>query len=94
MQLERLKKLGNGERVSAGAAMLLLAVMFLDWFGVKAVNTSQLLFEVRAGGPAKNVWEALDYIPTLLVAVVVVVLAVAALRLVGVVRRRLDGRMR
>jgi hypothetical protein len=37
--------------------------MFFHWFGVKAVNTSNLLFAIQAGGPGKNAWEALPVGP-------------------------------
>lgn len=83
-----LDRLNSGERISSISAILLFAFMFLHWFGVKAVNTSSLLFAIQAGGPGKNVWEALDYIPIVLVVTIVVTLSVATLRLTGAARGR------
>lgn len=56
-------RLSSAERVSSVAAILLFVFMFFHWFGVKAINTSNLLFAIQAGGPGKSAWEALDYIP-------------------------------
>jgi hypothetical protein len=61
--------------------------MFFHWFGVKAVNTSNLLFAIESIEPGKNAWEALDYIPIILVITIIVTLFVAALRLTSAVRR-------
>lgn len=72
---------GNiGGRIAGISAILLFAFMFFHWYGVKAVNTSNLLFAVQAGGPGKSAWEALDYTPIVLLATIVVTLAVVALR--------------
>lgn len=70
----------NGVRFTAGSAILLFVLMFLDWFETKAVNTSNLLFAVEGTGPAKNAWEALDYIPIILVLTILVTLTVAMLQ--------------
>jgi hypothetical protein len=82
-----LGRLNSGEKISSVSAILLFALMFFHWFGVKAVNTSNLLFAVQAGGPGKSVWEALDFIPVCLVLTIVITLAVAALRLTTPTRR-------
>jgi uncharacterized membrane protein len=82
-----LGRLSSGEKISSISAVLLFALMFFHWFGVKAVNTSNLLFAVQAGGPGKSAWEALDYLPIFLVITIVVTLAVAALRLTTPTRR-------
>lgn len=76
-----LSRLTNGERVAGVSAVLLFVFMFFHWFGVKAINTSNLLFDVRAGGPGISAWGALDYIPIILVITIIVTLAVVALRL-------------
>jgi uncharacterized membrane protein len=82
-----LGRLNSGERIAGVSAILLFAFMFLHWFGMKAVNTSNLLFAVQAGGPGKSAWEALDYIPIVLVITVVATLAVVAVRFANATRR-------
>jgi hypothetical protein len=82
-----LSRLNSGEKISSVSAILLFALMFFHWFGVKAVNTSNLLFAVEAGGPGQSAWEALDYLPVFLVITIAVTLAVAALRLTNAPRR-------
>lgn len=82
-----LGRLSNGERISSGSAILLFAFMFLHWFGVKAINTSNLLFAIRSVEPGKNAWEALDYIPTVLLITILATLAVAALRATNALRK-------
>lgn len=83
----RLSRLGGGERIASISAILLFTFMFFHWFGVKAVNTSPLLFDVRAVGPGKSAWDALDYIPTVLLITILATLAVAALRLTNSLRK-------
>jgi uncharacterized membrane protein len=77
----------KGERISGISAILLFVLTFFHWYGVKAVNTSNLLFAVQAGGPGKSAWEALDYTPIVLLVTIVVTLVVAALRLVNTSKR-------
>lgn len=84
MALDRLNK---GDRISGISAILLFAFTFFHWYGVKAVNTSNLLFAVQAGGPGKSAWEALDYTPIVLLVASVVTLAVVALRVTDAVQR-------
>jgi hypothetical protein len=82
-----LSRLGNGERTAGISAILLFVFMFFHWFGVKAVNTSNLLFDIQAVGPGKSAWEALDYTPIILLLAVVAPLAVAAMRITNTVKR-------
>ena len=82
-----LGRLSNGERISGISAILLFVLMFFHWFGVKAVNTSNLLFGIQAVGPGQSAWEALDYIPIILLITIIATLAVAALRLTNAARR-------
>lgn len=84
MSLERLH---TGERISAGSAILLFVFMFFHWFGVKAINTSPLLFEIQTVGPGKSAWDALDYIPTVLLITILATLAVAVLRFSNALRK-------
>jgi hypothetical protein len=81
-----LGRLGSGERISSISGILLFALTFFHWFGVKAINTSNLLFAVRAGGPGKSAWEALDFLPIFLVITVVATLVVAMLHFTNAVR--------
>jgi hypothetical protein len=69
-------KLRFGEKIAAFSAILLLPFMFLDWFGVE-------FSEAGISVPGKNAWEALDYIPIVLVVAIFAALGVAALRLTG-----------
>jgi uncharacterized membrane protein len=74
-----LGRLNRGEWLAGTSAVLLFASMFLHWFGVKLINTSNLLFAIVAVGGRKNAWGALDYIPTLLVIAILGTLALMAL---------------
>lgn len=83
----KLGRLSNGEKVASAAAILLFVFTFFHWFGVKAVNTSNLLFAIQAVGPGKSAWEALDYTPIVLLVTVIATLAVGAMRLTNVAKR-------
>jgi len=74
--------LRSGEWISSISAILLFVLMFFHWFGVKLVNTSNLLFAIQSVEPGKSAWEALEYIPIVLTIGIIVTLAVPALRLV------------
>ncbi len=78
MQME-VDKLNTGEKVAGISAVLLFIFMFLDWFSVE-VSGGNGLFTASAstGGSA---WDALEFIPIILVIAVVAALGVAALRL-------------
>jgi serpin B len=75
-------RLNIGERIAGISAILLFILTFFHWFGVKAVNTSNLLFAIQSVEPGKNAWEALEYIPFVLIITIIVALVVAALRLI------------
>jgi len=74
-----LDKLGVGEKIASASAIALFIFMFFDWFSAE-VSASNGSFTASAseGG---NAWDALDNIPIFLVIAIIVVLAVAALRL-------------
>jgi hypothetical protein len=78
-----LARLRSGKWISSISAILLFVLMFFHWFGVKLVNTSNLLFAIQSVEPGKSAWEALEYIPIVLTITIVVTLAVPALRLVN-----------
>lgn len=82
-----LDRLSNGEKIASISAILLFVFMFFHWFGVKAINTSNLLFAIQSVESGKSAWEALDFIPIVLVVTIFATLAVAALRLANAVRR-------
>lgn len=82
-----LDRLSNGEKISGVSAVLLFVFMFFHWFGVEATNNTGLLFAVQGGGPGKSAWEALDFIPIILLITIIATLAVAALRLTNAVHR-------
>lgn len=77
-------KISIGERISA---ILLFVLMFLHWYGVKAVNTSNLLFAIQSVEPGRSAWEALDYTPIFLLLTIVATLAVVALRFTNTSKR-------
>lgn len=82
-----LSRLSRGEWIAVISAIFLFVFMFFHWFGVKAVNTSNLLFAIEAGGQGKSAWEALDYIPTVLLVTILATLAVAGLRVTNTLRK-------
>lgn len=68
--------LGVGEIVAALSALLLLAVMFLDWFGADAID----------GGPgagAANAWQWFSFIDILLLLAILVTVGAAVVRAVA-----------
>ena len=71
-------KLNIGERIAAVSAILLFIFMFFDWFGVEVSGGG---FSGSVPGAGGSAWEALDFIPIVLVVTVVVALINAALRL-------------
>lgn len=74
-----LNKLSDGEKISGISAILLFIFMFFDWFSVE-VSGGSGTFSVSAseGGSA---WDALEYIPIVLVITIIAALAVVALRM-------------
>lgn len=70
-------KLSRGEKISAISAVLLFAIMFLDWFGAKVSGVPG--FTGAAGGG--SAWQTLDVIPIFLMLAIVCALGVALVRL-------------
>lgn len=79
--MRRLGRLGRGERIAAGSAILLFAFMFFDWFGRKVSGVPS--FSGSVPGSGDNAWDALDLIPIVLVIAIVAALVMAGLRLAG-----------
>jgi hypothetical protein len=72
-------KLNTGEKVAGVSAVLLFVFMFFDWFGVEVSGSGGFTQTVPdAGGSA---WDALDFIPIVLVVTIVVALVNVFLRL-------------
>jgi hypothetical protein len=72
-------KLNTGEKIAGVSAVLLFIFMFFDWFGVEISGEGgSVSFGSGAGGSA---WDALDFIPIVLVIAIVVALVNAFLRL-------------
>jgi hypothetical protein len=78
MQMD-LDKLNTGEKIAGVSAVLLFIFMFFDWFGVEISGEGgSVSFGSGAGGSA---WDALDFIPIVLVITVVIALVNIVLRL-------------
>jgi hypothetical protein len=74
-----LDKLSPGEKIAGVSSIVLFIFMFFDWFTVEVSGGNSLVFaSASAGGSA---WDALDFIPIVLVVTIVAALGVAALRL-------------
>ena len=72
-------KLNTGEKIAGVSAVLLFVFMFFDWFGIEVSGSNGFSSTVPdAGGSA---WDALDFIPIVLVITIVVALVNVFLRL-------------
>ena len=74
-----LDRLSPGEKIASVSAILLFVFMFFEWFGVEVSGVGG--FSGTISGEGGNAWEALDFIPIVLVATILAALGVAALRL-------------
>jgi hypothetical protein len=77
--MDHLDKLGPGEKIAGGSAILLFIFMFFEWFGVEVSGVGGFSGSVPGGGG--NAWDALDFIPIILVITIVAALVMAGLRL-------------
>ena len=77
--MEHLDKLGTGEKIAGGSAILLFVFMFFDWFGVEVSGVPG--FSGTVPGSGGSAWDALDFIPIVLVIAIVVALAMVGMRL-------------
>jgi hypothetical protein len=78
MQMD-VDKLNTGEKIAGVSAVLLFIFMFFDWFGVEiSGEEGSISFGSGAGGSA---WDALDFIPIILVITIVIALVNVFLRL-------------
>jgi hypothetical protein len=72
-------KLNSGEKIAGVSAVLLFIVMFFDWFGVEVSGSNG--FSGTVPGAGGSAWDALDFIPIVLVITIVVALVNVFLRL-------------
>ncbi len=72
-------KLNTGEKIAGVSAVLLFVFMFFDWFGVEISGSTG--FSGTVSGAGGSAWDALDFIPIVLVIAIVVALINVFLRL-------------
>jgi hypothetical protein len=77
--MEHLDKLSPGEKIAGGSAFLLFVFMFFDWFGVEVTGVGGFSGSVPGGGG--SAWDALDFIPIVLLVTIVAALVLVGLRL-------------
>jgi hypothetical protein len=77
--MDHLDKLSPGEKIAGGSALLLFIFMFFDWFGVEVTGVGGFSGSVPGGGG--SAWDALDFIPIILLITIVAALVMAGLRL-------------
>ncbi len=71
-------KLNTGEKLAAVSAILLFVFMFFDWFGVEVSGGG---FSGSVPGAGGSAWDALEFIPIILLVAIVAAVGVAVLRL-------------
>jgi hypothetical protein len=76
-------RLRTGESIYLGAAILLIVLMFLDWYGVKGTNSAEPLGGVITSAAGGNAWQALELVPLFLMLAIAVAVGAALLRLGG-----------
>ena len=67
-----LNRLTQGEKIAGVSAILLFVFMFFDWYGVSISGGGETI-DLGGGG---NAWDALDFIPILLLIAVIVTIGV------------------
>lgn len=77
--MDHLDKLSPGEKIAGGSAILLFIFMFFEWFGVEVSGVGGFSGSVPGGGG--NAWDALNFIPIILVIAIIAALVMAGLRL-------------
>jgi hypothetical protein len=76
--MNHLDKLGTGEKIAGGSAILLFVFMFFDWFGAEVSDVDGFSGSVSGAGSA---WDVLNFIPIVLVIAIVVALVMVGLRI-------------
>ncbi len=77
--MEHLDKLGTGEKIAGGSAILLFIFMFFDWFGVEVSGVPG--FSGTVPGSGGSAWDALDFIPIVLLVAILAALVMVGLQL-------------
>jgi len=77
--MDALDRLSTGEKIAGLSAVLLFVFMFFDWFAAKVSGVPGFSGGVEEN--ERNAWQALDFIPIILVATIIAVLVLAAIRL-------------
>jgi hypothetical protein len=72
-------KLNTGEKIAGVSAVLLFIFMFFTWFGVEVSGSDG--FSGTVPGAGGSAWDALDFIPIVLVVTIVLALVNVFLRL-------------
>jgi hypothetical protein len=76
-------RLRTGEAIYLAAAILLLVLMFVEWYGVKGANSAEPLGGVITSTAGGDAWQALEVVPLFLMLAIVVAVGSALLRLGG-----------
>lgn len=74
-----LTRLSQGEKIAAGSGILLFIFMFFNWFGVASVDVG----DVSVGGASASAWDALDFIPWVLLLAVIAAVGFPLLKATG-----------
>jgi hypothetical protein len=68
-------KLSQGEKIAGASAIVLFVLMFFDWF------SAEVTIGAQGASEGVSAWDALDWIPIVLVITILAALFVATLRL-------------
>jgi hypothetical protein len=77
--MDHLDKLGTGEKIAGGSAILLFIFMFFDWFGVEVSGVPG--FSGTVPGSGGSAWDMLDFIPIVLLVAILAALVMVGLQL-------------
>jgi len=77
--MDHLDKLSPGEKIAGGSAILLFIFMFFNWFGVEVSGVGG--FSGSVPGAGGSAWDALEFIPIVLVIAIIAALVMVGLRL-------------
>ncbi len=85
----RLRVIRSGEGIAGSAALLLFISTYLNWFGTKAVQepNNMLIYLDLFGPHALNAWQALDFVPLVIVITTTTALMAFVMRFGGAPRR-------
>src|SRR5689334_14285139 len=83
-----LRAIRSGEGIAGVAAILLFISTFLTWFGTKAVSepNNLLILEIPIGPRSLSAWQALDFVPLVILITTTTALMAFAMRLGGAPR--------